>query len=256
MRTRFTRLHRLAGNLFALTALLLSPACRAEDVVAPGWDLFMTLNPPTSLAGVPLNGVPLESFDFGGTLGVQDVGLTDTIMQRLGPANAPSTTIPVELVALQLVSAAPVDLGAGLGFHYLTLQSARGGPASVGIRTINFGPEGVPHGTFDSLFDVFIDIRLGALDGPILLSTNLPVSASGVPWSHQGEGSLRVPGVNYLLKGDGTTGQDFFPVGPFVEQAPIGVHGLISTPVPEPGALALAASSLVIGLSLLRRRRK
>ena len=64
--------------------------------------------------------------------------------------------------------------------------------------------------------------------------------------------------MNYQLKGDGTTGQDFFPIGPFTEQETLGVHGVITTqaPVPEPGniLLLLAGGVSLAGLTLRRKR--
>lgn len=241
------------AGLIAVAALALAGPLRAGGVVNAGYDLLQT-EPGTAFAGVDFVGVPLGTFDFGG--GPVATGLTDTIMQRLAPAAGPSQSIPVEIVALQLVSATPVDFGLGLGFYFITLQSARGGPASSGQRTIDFGPEGSPHGTFSSFFDVFFDIRLGALDGPIALSDSLIVTADGVPWSHEPPpGAVQIPGVNTFLNGQDREA-DFFPIGTFVETTLTGAtHALeTATIVPEPASLAMAGLPALLGLVAARRR--
>lgn len=196
-----------------------SPAL-AGPTVDPGWDLFETV-PPTFFLGVPFTGVPLGSFDFGAPIGVRGTGSTDTIVQRLEQATVPDPTIPIEMVALQLMSAAPVNFGLGVGFYFVTLQSARGGPATVGTMTINgLAAEGSPHGTFDSFFDVFFDVRLGGLAGPIALSGDLDLTAADVPWGHlPPPGSLEIAGVNTFLNGSNREA-DFWSGGAFTEQEP------------------------------------
>src|SRR5438105_138265 len=64
-----------------LAALAVPSVSRADNRVAPGWDLFAT-QPGTSFMGVPFTGVPLGTFNFGGTIGTQPTGDTDTIVQR------------------------------------------------------------------------------------------------------------------------------------------------------------------------------
>jgi hypothetical protein len=48
------------------------PSARA-DVVLPGYDLFETTG-DTTFGGVAFQGVPLGTFNFGGTIGVQNTG--------------------------------------------------------------------------------------------------------------------------------------------------------------------------------------
>src|SRR5438128_12663454 len=138
--------------LAALFATLCFPAASAADLVLAGYDLLETA-PGTTFGGVAFQGVPLGTFNFGGTIGVKNVGNTDTIDRRLAPAVSPSTSIPVEMLKLQLESTAPTNFGLGVDFYFMTLQSDRGGPVTVGTMTVGFGAN-----SFDSLFDVFFDI--------------------------------------------------------------------------------------------------
>ncbi len=240
--------------------LLLAAHAQASFTVHSGWDLLQTL-PGTTFGGAPFQGVPLGSYDFGG--GLQSIGLTDTIVRRQsdltvpGPGN--SGTIPIELVALHLQSVVPVDFGGGLDTYYITLQTERGGPASVGQMTINFGPEANPHGTFSSFFDVFFDVRKGSLSGPILLSDQLHLQSSGTLWSHNAPpGALLIEDVNDKLNGTDIT-QDFWPVGPITETHPSGaMHVVGPTLVPEPSTYfaGFLLAGLAGGSMLLQRRRE
>ncbi len=230
----------LLGVIGVVLALSFPGASRASNLVFPGYDLFETL-PGTTFAGVPFTGVSLGTFDFGG--GVQNVGNTDTIVQRKQNASAPSTSIPVELVALQLESTVPTDFGLGVDFYFITLQSARGGPATTGVTTINFGPEGTPHGTFNSFFDVFFDVRKGALNGPIALADSLILTSTGTPWGHDpAPGEVIIDGVNHYLNGSDLS-NDSHPIGAIQEIFSSGAMIVVQTTiaaVPEPGSFALS----------------
>jgi hypothetical protein len=231
----------------------------ASNLVNPGYDLFQTL-PGTTFGGAPFTGVPIGNFNFGGSIGTKNTGITDTIVQRKDPATASSPAISTEMLMLQLMSTVPTNFGLGVDFYFITLQSARGGPASTGRMTIGFGPEappGSPHGTFDSFFDVFFDVRKGALNGPIALSDTLRLTSQGVPWNHfPPAGALQITGVNAFLNGtDRLT--DFWPIGPFHEDHPTGaIHNVTETPLPEPGSLALIAIGALVclGRGILSRR--
>lgn len=228
----------MLGLLAIFFTLAFPKASHADALVVAGFDLFTT-RPGTQVnlgpAGMqPFKGVPLGTFNFG--MGPVAVFNTDTIVQRLGTATPSSPTIGLEMVALQLMSVNQFNLGAGTGFHFVTLQSARGGPASTGSMTITFGPEGIPHGTFDSTLNVAFDIRFGSLDGPIVFSNTMILTANDVPWAHAVFGPLvLIPGVNDFPNG-------LFPVGPFVEIKPDGTrHEVESATVPEPATIGLLA---------------
>ena len=217
-----------------LAGLAFTQPSRATAVVFSGWDLLVT-QPGTTFGGAPFQGVPLGTFNFGS--GLQGVGNADTIVHRLAPAVGPVGVIPIELAALHLMSVIPVNFGLGLGSYFITLQSERGGPASAGQMTINFGPEGIPHGTFNSFFDVFFDIRLGSLTGPIALSDSLRLSSSGTPWSHDAApGAILINGVNRNLNGS-NSGNDFHPIGSIDESHPTGARHVArdASSVPDAG---------------------
>jgi len=260
-------------HLVALGVLLAALACptttRADLEVHSGWDLLWT-QPGTQFMGDPFEGVPLGTFDFGS--GSVYVGATDTIVHRLANATVPgpvppsqSTTIPVQMDALQLASAVPISFGGGpLGTYFVTLQSVRGGPVSGGSMTIGFDsqvgePYTTPHGTFSSTWDIFFDVRFGALNGPIVYSDDLALSSTAQPWVHYQPDpyTLVIEGVNYLLKGDGTINQDFWPVaGTIIEESHeqmLALHRVIPVPEPTSGLLAVLGIAL-FGLNQYRRK--
>src|SRR5215469_10819632 len=124
-------------GLVVVVATLMGPGvCRAATTfqVAQGWDLFQTDPTGTTFPGLGnLMGVPLGTFDFDNTfgrnIGVQNVGNTDTIIERdsiaLGAAPGPSpATIPIAMDALHLETVVPVNFnGNGLDTYFVTLQS-------------------------------------------------------------------------------------------------------------------------------------
>ena len=248
--------------LAAMAALAVTGASQGSTTVDPGWDLFTTA-PGTTFMGVPFVGVPLGTFDFGGAFGIMPTGLTDTIVHRTTGASAPAGTISTVMVALQLMSAVPFDPdgpGPGpLGTYYVTLQSARlpieGPPVpTLGTIDITFGPEAPVHGSFDSFFDVFFDLRFGGVGGPIALSGELPLTGTGNLWGHTAPpGSLVIEGVNHDLAGPGDPSHDFFPVGSVVERKGPDFHIVQPTPsIPEP----LACGQIVLGVALLGSLRR
>ena len=245
MHCKIIKLFVIAGALSALGA----GSLLAQNVLT-GWDLLET-QVGTTFDGAPFVGVPLGTYNFGGTIGVQNVGNTDTIIQRLSTVTAPSGTTPLQMDALQLESATPVSLGGGpLGFYFITLQSADGtGPASTGAMTINFSPN-----TFSSSLDVFFDVHFGALNGPIVLQSNLALSNPGTPWGNvPPPGAITINGVNQNLNGNNNL-SDFWPNGSFSETE-AGTTHVVADATPEPATMALAGLS-GLGLLLFRRQRK
>ena len=245
-------------GFWILSCLFVAAPAEAAFTVAPGYDLLETAQ-PTSFMNVPFQGVPLGTFDFGsGSVGV---GSADTIVHRsgtatvAGPGPGTASAIPIELVALQLESVAPVDLGAGLNNYFITLQSARGGPVSAGQMDITFASQA--GGTFSSFFDVFFDIRVGSLNGPIILSNDLVLSSNGTDWNRNpGANAVVIDGVNHNLNGSDQQA-DFWP-GPITEQHPSGaVHSVVEATVPEPSSLIVwSLIGLSLGIAGWRRRKR
>ena len=230
--------------------------------VLKGSDYFVT-QPGTTFMGVAFNGVPVGP------------GGSDTIVQRqqdvaLGTGAPASGSTVLLMTQLDLISAVPTNFGLGVGFYYITLQSDRGGPATTGNMTINLTSADdlaplTPEGTFTSFFDVFFDIRLGALNGPIAQSGDLTLTNSGASWdANPAPSDFLVPGltgnvaanfhVNKIQNVD-IHQMDFFPIGVFSEAHPgQGVHTVQTSQTPEPGTAALIAGALLVLLSRMRRR--
>jgi hypothetical protein len=271
MRSKLMRRSVILGILLTVFTVAFPGTIRADNVVLAGFDLFET-RPGTQVDLAPLGvqpnpqpfkGVPLGAFDFG--MGLVATFNTDTIVQRLGDATVANPTVPIEMVALQLMSVNQITLGANTGFLFVTLQSARKdedggpGPASTGTITITFGPEapeGIAHGTFDSTLDVFFDIRFGALDGPIVHSDMLTLFSDDVPWNHFPPfGAVRIQDVNFRLNGLNQL-NDFFPVETFAEEKGPVNHVVASATVPEPATIFLLGAGLAGVAAKLRTRGK
>ncbi len=256
---------RSVGLSVAILSSYLLPVgeSQASVIVNPGWDLFVTDSATNTFAGFAFEGVPLDPFDFGGSIGVQNVGATDTIVQRLDQAVGPglSTTIDIELVALQLRSVAPIDLGMGTGIYYATLNPDN---PSLGTMDISFDanhgdPDPELHtGTFNSRLDVRFDIRFETLDGEIVPgfeNMGLDLISLNDCWDHTWDPIPGVPlinGVNHELNGTDIS-TDFWGV-------PSHSHGLVGAkngggahPIPEvTSSFALAG---LLGLSMFMRKR-
>jgi len=239
----------------ALIALVGSPQASATSTVDPGWNLLQTDPGTTLFFGKAFEGVPLGTYDFSSSIGVQNVGPTDTIIRRLANAAVPgpggSDTVATAVDAFQLRSVGQVSiLGGPLGVYYVTLSSLRGGPVSTGTMTIGFGPEGDPHGTFSSSFSLYVDVRLGSLSGPILDSRLISIPDSGsVPWRHEPTGPIQIEGVNVNLNGSNSD-HDFWIKGMVTKQTPNGSIGAgnAGATVPDFGGSLLLFACALAGL--------
>ena len=214
--------------------------------IQPGFDLFQTVSPGTSavlpsIGLVNFRGVPLDP----------SLGNTDTIVQRTGSLPSGGTgPIPIELVALELMSTSPVNIGGS--FFDLFAVINKGGlipglpqpdvlPPSTGTLTILSHNDVTGTGTFSSFFDVFVDIELtpvggnprtpGSIVASMPSGNEGPLQATG-SWSH-------TPPPNYP-NNPGFPAGGFFPVGLILETSPTATHPVRpATTVPEPFSLSL-----------------
>ena len=228
-----------------LIGLCLPTPSRALPV-EPGYDLFNTWPDDTMFDSVRWRGVPMSIFYFGG-IGIQNVGSTDTIIQRLAPAITVPGTVNLQVNALQLQSVLPMF---GSDYGFITLDS---GHASGGQININAG-------TFSSTLNVYYDLRDGGLNGSIMGSGMVTLTSTGLWSNYAPPGALTIPGVNYLLNGVDTSA-DFWPSGPggpgtpFTESSTAGdQHEVGATTVPDT-ASTLALLLIPLGIFALAAAR-
>jgi hypothetical protein len=116
-------------------------------------------------------------------------------------------------------------------------------------------------GTFTSALDVFFDLTFGAVNGPVVVASDLELTNAGDTWSDIAPpGAILINGANNLLNGS-TINNDFWPGAPLTEAHPggVGIHVVTtadSLPVttPEPGSIALLSGMGIASLYMLRRR--
>jgi hypothetical protein len=193
------------GTASLLTGLCLPTPSRAQPVDA-GYDLLTAVPGGATFDGINWQGVPLNTYNFGGSIGVQNVGNTDTIIQRLAAATVPGT-VSVQMDALQLESAVPAFGG---NYAYITLDPNY---TSVGTLTIESLPSAGSPGTFNDYFNVYFDVRYGSLSAPIEETDGVALTGAGF-WSNDAPpGALTIPGVNYDLNGVDTSA-DFWLSSP------------------------------------------
>lgn len=254
---------RVGVGLLAVTLGAVAPStARASDIILPGFDL---LDPMAGteiflpfLPGlVPFVGDPLGTFDFG--LGPVATGRTDTIIERTETFIGPGTSmIDIVVRAMQMVTRDRIDLGAGLDYYYLTLQT---GTPSTGTMVIfdpgvSHGPPPPPHGTarYDPI-NWFFDVRVGSPAGPIVMSDSKILTSTDTPWSHfPPSGAVLIPGVNFLL--DGTPFSDFFFIERFSLTNSDGTDIITQTAVPEPATMLLMGAGIAVLTVRVRRRQR
>ncbi len=182
----------------AMVALLGGVQATWAGAILPGFDLLATpaggANLDLGLLDPALPMVQMEGNPFG-------PGNTDTIVERkTGLDDGQVGLIDVEIVALSLKSVAPIVIpinlfdptapeGAVDFFDvFVTLDAFQGSVGQLEVHTHDdtLGPDG--GGTFDSFFDVFVDVRLvGQNSGIDVTQPHFDVLLPGAlnNWSHK-----------------------------------------------------------------------
>lgn len=267
---KFPCLFRGAGAALVFAMALASAPARA-DIVLLGSDYFETIAPTSFTFPVDLSLGPLS----GQTLQLAGIpigpGNTDTIVRRkqdcslMLNSNGSNCTIPIEMVALSLVSIAMPNV------QFRESPSL----ASSGQMAIFSDGSGMG-GTFDSFFDIFVELSIdgGTSFDPLGLLT---LQSQGTAWSTTEQGLLVDGLVGDQLANRHTDKATNCPVGPSmvcvdfflssinggpgsvteVEADPrgLGIHtARHPNQVPEPGSLALISLGLAMAALTARRR--
>ena len=239
---------RLVICFVTLIIALVGGAAWASPI-DPGFDLFHTPGGTAALPDFGFGLVPLMSRPIPG------LGNVDTIVERKAGIDfscLPSPgclTIETEIVALSLQSVSPIELSTGSFFDVFVtinplglagvLPTVPGLSRSMGTMTVRHeDPNG---GTFDSFFDVFVEIDFAPhntdqiVDSLRVLRGPDPLVGTNNPWSH-------TPPAGYPEIPD-FPGGNFYP-GPVHHEGP---HPqVVPGTVPEPGSLILLVSGLAL----------
>jgi hypothetical protein len=262
------------GMIVACVVWITAAARTAADDVLLGWDLFVTPAPTqaTSSWNFASNPLPAGFFDpgsdpFSGTVQFQGeplgptygpVGPTDTIVERKETAFLPgvgsSDTVPIEIVALNLVSIQPITVTYGPNPPEqwdvrLSLTNSPTGTMMIS-HTVAEG------GVFASFFTVQPKLtftRHGDLAERDTNRIDNLTQTSSVQWSHDApHDAVTVPETSNFFPG-GTPGDSFGPVQQFRYQGSQFTWDLQLTIVPEPSTVLLLMAGLAIFLLVTRR---
>lgn len=263
--------YSLSRFLLMIAILSLGSPCRGALVVGQGHDLLGTVASQYNFGGagglgiVHFVGVPIGTFDFGS--GAVNVGSTDTILKRNSIVNLPdptppilaSQTIPIEIKALSLRSATPLNWS-GFGgiageFVRTILVADTGSSMKIYNGPLDTTPNPDVIGQFDSTLN--FDILLQGMTSGASAPFSLTFTQTGGLWTREppGPSAVLIDGVNHKLNGIDTS-TDFFTGFAHHISGPHFHDTIDISAVPEPGSLSLIVLGLsVTGLALGRRKR-
>lgn len=162
-----------------------------------------------------LEGVPLGKYDFGGEVGVVDVGTAAMILTRRGQTEfykdtGIAPTVRIEVEALQVRTTVKKDLGFGFGHYYLTVDRSKPLLSTmVVIKRNQYG--GVAHLSVNISFDV----RCESVDGRVVFSGEGCFMSVGAPWSFRPQhNAVEIPRVNCMLNGSDASDDFWLAVVP------------------------------------------
>lgn len=239
MKLRRTSAHRAwIGGLAALLGLALGiPNASWAASIDPGFDLLAT---PAGGAFLDLPGGRLQL--MGNPLGP---GNTDTIVERLtGLPDGGTGIIEAEIVALSLTSISPIPISGSFFDVFIDLDPAQHSQGRINVTTHDSGG-----GTFDSFFDVFVEISFVEVGNPsntVAMRAQDRITSTDTRWSH-------TPTPGYPQNPGLPSGGFYLTVAGIQHSGP---HPLVVPAVPEPSSLVLYALSVAAVLRYAGRRKE
>jgi len=274
---------RLFVSCIVITAFLIPASVFAQDQ-KPGFDLLETFPGPGTFWDFGPQPIPADFFGpgsdpFDGQIaltgnppvvfppaGLDDFGNSNMIIERQGILNFPlipsSDVIPIEIVALELRSVAPIVV-TGVGPPELWDVEVRVSPSGPSAGTMNATKTHQNGGTFNAVIlvepqFVFIrqsDAQMVVLDGPLDGYNDL-WECVNVPWTiFSGNVNCLEPGCNIALSHDGAKVTSVFygthSLHGFTNGCPAAVPTLSSL-----GLIVVVLLLLATGTVLMARRRR